>query len=138
VRPGNQPRDARSQPEYIWTTVRQPIDEDDPGEIAEGWFTVDDGYIVLRNGEQQIVARQVLPEDRDPASVARALLRETVTGPDFYGPIPYPKLGLVCRIGLGHCGQRGYSGASQDGAAVPTSASTRFGTKSPILGYQRE
>jgi hypothetical protein len=82
-----------SQPTYVKVTIRNG-DEDDPGQIAEACYTIEDGAVVLRDADDKHIASRLL-KDEDPAAVARALLREAEEPKDFNRPIHYPKLGLA-------------------------------------------
>jgi hypothetical protein len=83
-----------SEPTYVRITIRNGGD-DDPGVIAEGYYTVEDGAVILRDpNDKHLTSRALLPNE-DPAAVARSLLREAEEPKDFQGPIHYPKLGLA-------------------------------------------
>jgi hypothetical protein len=87
-----------SQPEtYVRVETRHASDDgSDPGAIEEGYFSVDDGVLILRDRERNhIIARRVLRGGQDPARLARDLLRETAVGSDFNRRIQYPKMSLV-------------------------------------------
>ena len=75
-------------------TSRNGDDDGDPGAIAEAYYTIEDGVVVLRDrDDKHLTSRALLNEN--PAAVARALLREAEEPKDFQGPIRYPKLGLA-------------------------------------------
>ena len=86
---------ASSQPEtYVWVQVRQPKNQDDPGEIAEGWFSVEDGALVLVDGSHRHLARRQLKRGEVPLMLrgdccVRWLRRH------FYRRRQYPSLGLA-------------------------------------------
>jgi hypothetical protein len=70
-------------------------DDDDPGVIAEGYYTIEDGAVVLRDADDKHIASRALLKGEDPLAVARALLREAEEPKDFNRPLRYPKLGLA-------------------------------------------
>ena len=83
-----------SQPTYVRVTIRNGND-DDPGVIAEAYYTIEDGLLVLRDADDKHITSRMLLKGTDPATLARVLLRE-VEGPKaFNDPIHYPKLGLA-------------------------------------------
>jgi hypothetical protein len=60
--------EGSSQPKtYVGLQARPPKNEDDPGEIMEAWFYVENGKVVLTDGTHQQLARQRLSEGQDPA-----------------------------------------------------------------------
>ena len=86
---------APSQPTYVRVTIRNGNDDGDPGAIAEAWFTVEDGAVVLRDADDKHITSRALLKGEDPAVLARSLLREAEQPKDFNRPIRYPKLGLA-------------------------------------------
>ena len=82
-----------SQPTYVKVTIRNG-NEDDPGEIAEGWYVIEDGLLVLRDSDDRLITSRALLKGENPATLARILLRER-TPNDFQEPIKYRKLGLA-------------------------------------------
>ena len=58
-----------------------------PGAIAEAYFTIEDGVVVLRDRDDKHITSRALLKDQDPAAVARALLREAEEPKDFNRPI---------------------------------------------------
>ena len=85
---------SHSQPAYIFVTTRQATN-DDPGAIAEGLWSVDDGCVVVTDLEGKHTTSRILVKGTDPATLARVLLREREAPKDFQLPIHYPKLGLA-------------------------------------------
>jgi hypothetical protein len=83
-----------SQPTYVRVTIRNGND-DDPGVIAEAYYTIEDGLLVLRDADDKHITSRALLKDENPLAVARALLREAEEPKDFHRPISYPKLGLA-------------------------------------------
>jgi hypothetical protein len=41
--------DTRSEPTYVRVTIRNGDDDGDPGAIAEAYYTIEDGVVVLRD-----------------------------------------------------------------------------------------
>jgi hypothetical protein len=69
--------------------------EDDPGVIAEAYYTIEDGAVILRDADDKHITSRALFPGQDPAAVARTLLREAEEPKSFNHPIRYPKLGLA-------------------------------------------
>jgi hypothetical protein len=84
-----------SEPTYVRITIRNGNDDGDPGAIAEAWFTIEDGLVVLRDADDKHITSRALLRSEDPAVLARSLLREAEQPKDFNRPIHYPKLGLA-------------------------------------------
>jgi hypothetical protein len=79
---------------YLYTQVRPCRDDDDPGQIMEGWYTIDDGHLTLTDREGRHITSRAMIAGEDPAALARLLLREK--GPeDFNRRLDYPKLGIA-------------------------------------------
>jgi hypothetical protein len=83
-----------SEPTYVRITIRNGGD-DDPGVIAEGYYTVEDGAVILRDRDDKHLTSRALLKGEDPAVLAKSLLREAEQPKDFNRPIHYPKLGLA-------------------------------------------
>jgi hypothetical protein len=86
---------TRSEPTYVRVTIRNGDDDGDPGAIAEAYYTIEDGVVVLRDRDDKHLTSRALLKDENPAAVARALLREAEEPKDFQRPIRYPKMGLA-------------------------------------------
>jgi hypothetical protein len=85
--------EGSSQPKtYVGLQARPPKNEDDPGEIMEAWFYVENGKVVLTDGTHQQLARQRLSEGQDPADWRGNFLRDKAVGPDFNRALEYPNL----------------------------------------------
>ena len=83
-----------SQPTYVRVIIRNGEDGD-PGQIAEGYYTIEDGLLVLRDSNDKHITSRALLNGEDPAVLARILLREREAPKDFQRPLSYPKLGLA-------------------------------------------
>jgi hypothetical protein len=68
--------------------------ESDPGVIAEGFFTVEDGLLELRDRDDKFITSRALLKDENPATLAKILLRERAPN-DFQMPIRYKPLGIA-------------------------------------------
>ena len=86
---------APSQPTYVRVIIRNGNDDGDPGAIAEAYYTIEDGVVVLRDRDDKHITSRALLKGEDPAVLARSLLREVEKPKDFNRPIHYPKLGLA-------------------------------------------
>jgi hypothetical protein len=84
-----------SRPTYVRVIIRNGNDDGDPGQIAEAYYTIEDGLVVLRDRDGKHMTSRALLKGQDPAAVARALLREAEEPESFNHPIRYPKLGLA-------------------------------------------
>jgi hypothetical protein len=86
---------SQPTPTYVRVTIRNGDEDGDPGVIAEAYYTIEDGAVILRNADDRHITSRALLKDEDPAAVARSLLREAEEPKDFARPIRYPKLGLA-------------------------------------------
>jgi hypothetical protein len=82
---------------YVWAQVRRCTDNDDPGEIAEGWFSIDGSKVVtVTNKNGKYVGRRAMLEGEDARVVAKQLLREkTPESENFNRRLSYPNAGLA-------------------------------------------
>ena len=83
-----------SQPTYVRVTIRNG-DDDDPGQIAEAYYTIEDGSVVLRDADDKHITSRALLKGRGPGRRRPTLLREAEEPKSFNRPIRYPKLGLA-------------------------------------------
>ena len=83
-----------SQPIYVWTSVRHGDLDGDPGEIAEGWFSVEGGAVVLTDRDGRLITSRALLGE-DPATLARQLLREIRKPANFNRRPRYPPLSVA-------------------------------------------
>ena len=80
---------------YIAVQTRQCYDDDDPGEIAEGWFSVDGRTVTVTGANGKYIASRVLTAGEDARVVAKQLLRENTPESDaFNRRLSYPGIGL--------------------------------------------
>jgi hypothetical protein len=87
---------ATSQPTPVYVRVIiSNGDEDDPGQIAEAWYVIEEDILVLRDRDDKHITSRALLKGEDPAPLARILLREAEAPKDFNQPIRYPKMGLA-------------------------------------------
>ena len=84
-----------SRPTYVRVVVSNGNDDGDPGAIAEAYYTIEDGLLVLRDSDNRVITSRGMLKGDDPAVLARSLLREAEQPKDFNRPIHYPKLGLA-------------------------------------------
>jgi hypothetical protein len=82
------------QPTYVRIVTSNGSDGD-PGAIAEAWYTIEDGLVVLRDSDDKVITSRAMLKGDDPAVLARSLLREAEQPKDFNRPIVYRKLGLA-------------------------------------------
>jgi hypothetical protein len=83
------------RPTYVRVVVCNGNDDGDPGAIAEAYFTIEDGLVVLRDADDKHLTSRALLKGEDPAVLAKSLLREAEEPKSFNRPIHYPKLGLA-------------------------------------------
>jgi hypothetical protein len=83
-----------SAPIYIWTTIRMPT-EDDPGEIAEGHYSIEGDDVVVTDTAGKPLGRHPLQEGEDPIRAARQILRGAAQERSFSAPIRYPRAGVA-------------------------------------------
>jgi hypothetical protein len=100
--PTNEEEAAREEPQppiiesYVWVQVRQCQDDDDPGEIAEGWFSIDDGVLTVTDANGKYVGSRAMIAGEDARMVAKQLLREkTPEAESFNRRLSYPNAGLA-------------------------------------------
>jgi hypothetical protein len=81
---------------YIAVQIGQCQDDDDPGTIAEGWFSVDDGQVIVTNASGKLVGSHALLKGEDARVVAKKVLREKAPeGESFNRRLAYPDMGLA-------------------------------------------
>jgi hypothetical protein len=81
---------------YVQVQVRQCQDDDDPGEIAEGWFSIDDGVLTVTDTNGKYVGSRAMLEGEDARVVAKQLLRgKKAPEEEFNRRLSYPNMGLA-------------------------------------------
>jgi hypothetical protein len=81
---------------YVCVQVRQCHDDDDPGEIAEGWFSIDGKVLTVTNASGKYVGSRTMLKGEDARVVAKQLLREKVPESEsFNRRLSYPSAGLA-------------------------------------------
>ena len=82
---------------YVQVQVRACHDDDDAGEIAEGWFSIDGGHVTVTDTNGKYVGSRAMIAGEDARVVAKQLLREKKVpeGEDFNRRLDYPKLGIA-------------------------------------------
>jgi hypothetical protein len=82
---------------YVQVQVRQCQDDDDPGEIAEGWFSVDGGVVTVTDVQGREIGGRAMLSGEDARVVAKQLLREKKQpeSENFNRPLSYPNAGLA-------------------------------------------
>jgi hypothetical protein len=80
---------------YVWVQTRPCAADDDPGQIMEGWYSIDDGHVVLTDREGRHITSRAMIAGEDPAALARLLLREAKGPEDFNRVLSYPSLGIA-------------------------------------------
>jgi hypothetical protein len=91
---GDQPPVIES---YVCVQVRQCHDDDDPGEIKEGWFSIDDGKVLtVTDTRGKYVGSRAMLEGEDARVVAKQLLRaKSPESESFNRRLSYPNVGLA-------------------------------------------
>ena len=93
--------EAREEPPlietYICVQMRQCQDDDDPGEIAEGWFSTDGKVLTVTDATGRHVGSRAMLEGEDARVVAKQLLREKKApeSEDFNRRLSYPNMGMA-------------------------------------------
>jgi hypothetical protein len=81
---------------YVQVQVRACHDDDDPGEIAEGWFSIDGKVLTVTNKAGKYIGSRTMRKGEDARVVAKALLREkTPESESFNRRLSYPSAGLA-------------------------------------------
>jgi hypothetical protein len=84
------------QPTHTYVRIVTSNGSDgDPGAIAEAWWSIEDGAVVLRDADDKHITARAMLKGEDPAVLARSLLREVEKPKDFNRPISYPKMGFA-------------------------------------------
>jgi hypothetical protein len=64
------PSYTRSDPTYVRVMIRNGDDDGDPGAIAEAYYTIEDGVVVLRDHDDKHLTSRALLKGQDPLAVA--------------------------------------------------------------------
>jgi hypothetical protein len=81
---------------YVQVQVRACRDDDDAGEITEGWFSIDGGVLTVTDASGKYVGSRALLKGEDARLVAKQLLREKVPESEsFNRRLSYPNAGLA-------------------------------------------
>jgi hypothetical protein len=84
---------SQPTPTYVRVILRNG-NNGDPGQIAEAFWSVEDGAVVLTDLNDKHITSRALLKGEDPSVLAKSLLRERA--PDsFSRPIHYPNLGVA-------------------------------------------
>jgi len=88
------------QPPLVETPIcvqtRQCRNDDDPGEVVEGYFSVDGSTVTVTNASGGHVGSRAITAGEDPKTVARRLLREkTPESESFTRRLSYPNMGMA-------------------------------------------
>jgi hypothetical protein len=78
----------------VRVTSRNGDDDGDPGAIAEAYYTIEDGVVVLRDRDDKHLTSRALLKGEDPAVLAKSLC-EASEPESFHRRVSYPKLGLA-------------------------------------------
>jgi hypothetical protein len=80
---------------YIAVQIGQ-CQEDDAGAISEGWFSVDNGQVIVTNANGKLVGSHTLLKGEDARVAAKKLLREkSPEAESFNRVLHYPSAGLA-------------------------------------------
>jgi hypothetical protein len=81
---------------YVCVQVGQCQDDDDPGEVVEGYFSVDGKVVTVTDATGRHVGSRAMREGEDPKAVAKRLLREkTPEAESFNRVLNYSNTGLA-------------------------------------------
>ena len=77
--------------------TRQCHDDEDPGEVAEGWFSIDGKVLTVTDTNGKYVGSRAMLEGEDARVVAKQLLREKKApeSEDFNRRLSYPNMGMA-------------------------------------------
>lgn len=62
-----------TSPVYVYITIRHGAHDEDPGEIAEGMYSVGGRAVVLTDLDGRQITSRALSDGQDPAKLARRL-----------------------------------------------------------------
>ena len=95
--------EAREEPQppvfetYICVQTRACDFDGDPGEIAESWFSINDGVVTVTDVQGREIGGRAMLSGEDARAVAKQLLREKKPpeSENFNRPLSYPNAGLA-------------------------------------------
>ena len=67
------PLSITTSPVYVYITIRHGAHDEDPGEIAEGMYSVGGRAVVLTDLDGRQITSRALSDGQDPAKLARRL-----------------------------------------------------------------
>ena len=81
----------------ICVQVRQCVDADDPGEVREGWYSVEGKSVTVTDTRGKYVGSRTMRKGEDARVVAKQLLRERKApeSESFNRVLRYPSAGLA-------------------------------------------
>jgi hypothetical protein len=80
---------------YIAVQTRRCRDDDDPGEICEGYFSIEGNVVTVTDAKGRYVGSRAMLAGEDARVVAKQLLRgKTPESESFNRPLSYPSAGL--------------------------------------------
>jgi hypothetical protein len=81
---------------YVCVQTRQCRDDGDAGEVAEGWWSIDDSVLTVTDANGKYVGSRAMLEGEDTRVVAKQLLRgKKAPEEEFNRPLSYPNAGLA-------------------------------------------
>jgi hypothetical protein len=81
---------------YVCVQTRRCHDDDDVGEVTEGYFSVDDDRVTVTDTKGRYIGSRALLKGEDARVVAKQLLRaKTPESESFNRRLDYPNAGLV-------------------------------------------
>jgi hypothetical protein len=81
---------------YVCVQIGQCRDDADPGQIFEGWYSIDGKVLTVTDASGGYVGSRTLLEGENARVVAKRLLREkTPESESFSRPLSYPNAGLA-------------------------------------------
>jgi hypothetical protein len=82
---------------YIAVQTRRCHDDDDPGEVAEGYYSIAGKVVTVTDAKGRYVGSRTMLEGEDARAVAKQLLREKAAGASDFNTrrIDYPASGLA-------------------------------------------
>jgi hypothetical protein len=98
----NEEEEVQTDPEpviqtYVCVQIGRCHDDDDAGEICEGWFSIDGKVVTVTDAKGGHVGSRAMLKDEDPKTVAKSLLRQKKVPESeaFNRRIYYPASGVA-------------------------------------------